>query len=134
MQQAFATLPEQLRVRLIELDAEHGLEGFARRYSRAKGQPFVSEGARTAGSSPPPNVSHPAVVRHPETGAPVLFVNPGFTIRFSGMSEGESEELVDQLATHATKPENVYRHRWQAGDVVLWDNFRRFCQTNCTGD
>ena len=65
---------------------------------------------------------HPVVVHHPETGAPALFVNPDYTIRFDGWTEAESEPLLRLLYEHASRPEISYRHRWSPGDFVLWDN------------
>ena len=38
-----------------------------------------------------------------------------------GVSEHESRGLLDILYAHLTKPEHVVRHRWQPGDVALWD-------------
>lgn len=70
---------------------------------------------------PPPN-THPVVRRHPETGRPALFVNNFFTTNFTGMTAAESRPLLDLIEHRATAPENVYRHRWQAGDAVMWDN------------
>jgi alpha-ketoglutarate-dependent taurine dioxygenase len=39
-----------------------------------------------------------------------------------GMDPGESRALLDDLLARATTPERVYRHEWQVGDVVVWDN------------
>lgn len=36
------------------------------------------------------------------------------------MEEEKSRALLDQLNTHATQPERVYRHRWSKGDLVFW--------------
>jgi taurine dioxygenase len=69
-----------------------------------------------------PPVIHPVVRIHPVTGRPSLFVNPGFTSHVVGMSRIESEHLLSMLYEHATQPEFVLRHRWQTGDVVIWDN------------
>ena len=38
------------------------------------------------------------------------------------MPEAEGRALLDELVAHATKPPFVYRHRWHAGDLVMWDN------------
>lgn len=67
-------------------------------------------------------VVHPVVRRHPITGRPNLFVNPGFTSHIVGFSRLESEHLLRLLYEHATQPEYLVRHRWRPGDVVLWDN------------
>jgi taurine dioxygenase len=66
--------------------------------------------------------SHPVVRTHPITGRKSLFVNPLFTQHFEDMSAEESKGLLDYLYKHLTRYEFVYRHRWQPGDVVMWDN------------
>jgi len=67
-------------------------------------------------------ISHPVVRVHPETGRKGLFVNPGFTSHIEGVSDAESRGILDLLYAHLTKPEHTVRHRWQAGDVGIWDN------------
>ncbi|MEQ1873387.1 MAG: TauD/TfdA family dioxygenase [Ilumatobacteraceae bacterium] len=69
-----------------------------------------------------PPVIHPVVRVHPTTGRRNLFVNPGFTSHVVGMSRIESEGLLQMLYAHMTQPIYVLRHRWRAGDVVIWDN------------
>lgn len=69
-----------------------------------------------------PPRAHPVVRTHPVTGRPALYVNPHFTIGFEDMTEAESRPLLNTLYDVAVKPENIYRHRWRAGDVVMWDN------------
>jgi len=39
-----------------------------------------------------------------------------------GMSREDGRALLDDLLARATVPERVYRHQWQVGDLVLWDN------------
>ena len=39
-----------------------------------------------------------------------------------GMPEAESRALIEKLTAHATRRENVYRHEWQLGDILIWDN------------
>jgi len=65
---------------------------------------------------------HPAVIRHPETGRKVLYVNPGFTVRFDGWTEEESRPLLDYLYRHAVRPEFTCRFQWREGSLAFWDN------------
>lgn len=66
--------------------------------------------------------SHPMVRVHPETGRKALFVNRGYTVGIEGMNATESDALLHELFELQTMPELVYRHRWQAGMVIIWDN------------
>lgn len=65
---------------------------------------------------------HPAVRRHPFSGARALFMNPIYSTRLEGMSEEDSAPILSRLYRHATRPEFCCRHRWGAGDLVIWDN------------
>lgn len=68
-----------------------------------------------------PPIAHPCVRTHDESGSRALYVSER-TSHFDGMSRAESAPLIDYLCRHATRPENVYRHQWQVGDLVCWDN------------
>lgn len=68
-----------------------------------------------------PPVTHPLVRRHPETGAQALYLGMHVS-HVVGMAEAEGRALLDDLLAHATAPRFVYTHRWQPGDVVMWDN------------
>lgn len=65
---------------------------------------------------------HPAIRRHPISGARALFLNPIYTTRLEGMSRADSAPLLTRLYRHATRPEFCCRHRWRSGDLVIWDN------------
>ena len=67
-------------------------------------------------------VTHPVVVRHPETGERVLFVSPSYTPRFEGWTEEESQSLLQFLFKHVQKPEFQCRFRWQEGSLAFWDD------------
>jgi taurine dioxygenase len=63
----------------------------------------------------------PAVIHHPITGRPILFVNPMHTHGFVGMEQKEAWPLIEELAAHATQDGFVYYHSWQVGDLLIWD-------------
>ncbi|MDF5807033.1 TauD/TfdA family dioxygenase [Pseudomonas aeruginosa] len=67
-------------------------------------------------------VVHPIVRTHPESGRKALFVSEGFTTRIVGLPADESAQLLAELYAHSVRPEHIYRHRWQAHDLVFWDN------------
>ncbi|KPK15543.1 MAG: hypothetical protein AMJ67_15055 [Betaproteobacteria bacterium SG8_41] len=69
-----------------------------------------------------PDVAHPVVRVHPDTGRKCLFVNEGYTTRILGMEEKESDALLGELFAHLYKPEFLYRHQWRVGDFLIWDN------------
>jgi taurine dioxygenase len=75
---------------------------------------------------------HPVVRTHPETGAGALFVNDNYVTRFDGWTEEESAPLLHYLYSVIARPENTYRHRWQEGDMLIWDN--RCAQHAVVGD
>lgn len=66
--------------------------------------------------------AHPVVRTHPETGAKGLFVNPTYTRYLVGVPADESEAILAFLYRHAIKEKFTFRHRWTAGDLVMWDN------------
>jgi len=61
---------------------------------------------------------------HPVTGRQCLYVNEGYTARLEGggLSEDEARALLDELLAHVTRPEFLYTHVWQPGDLLVWDN------------
>jgi taurine dioxygenase len=65
---------------------------------------------------------HPVVRVHPDSGRKCLFVNQGNTSHILGIHPKESRVLLDFLYKHATDAEHIYQHRWQPGDLVIWDN------------
>ena len=78
--------------------------------------------ARLGISRPPiPKAIHPLVMRHPDTGREILYVSKGITRNVIGMPRDESSALLKELHQHSTRPENVYAHDWQVGDLVMFD-------------
>jgi taurine dioxygenase len=65
---------------------------------------------------------HPVVITHPLSGRKSLYVNPGFTLRFEGWTQPESQPLLGYLYQHISRPEFCYRLQWQPGTLAFWDN------------
>lgn len=68
------------------------------------------------------DVVHPVVIRHPDTGRKILYVNPGFTLHFEGWTRAESKPLLRYLYAQATVPERTIRFRWREGSIAFSDN------------
>ena len=52
----------------------------------------------------------------------MFLTTPARCAAVSGLDAGGAAELIGELYEHSTRPDNVYRHEWQPGDVVMWDN------------
>jgi len=64
---------------------------------------------------------HPVVRVHPETGERTLVLGH-FVQRFIGLSQRDSDRLIELFHDHVTRLENTVRWRWTQGDVAIWDN------------
>jgi taurine dioxygenase len=115
MYQAYDELSGRMRKLVDGLTAMHTSAALVERNQSA-----VSDGLPIP-DVPPPS-EHPAVRTHPETGRKALYVNPYFTSHFKGMTVEESRPLLEYLYQRAARPENVYRHHWRQGDLLIWDN------------
>ena len=68
-----------------------------------------------------PPVTHPIVRTHPDTGEKALYL--GMHIgHIEGVPKKKGKKMLDALLNRSTVPENIYRHSWEKGDLVLWDN------------
>jgi taurine dioxygenase len=114
MVRAYDTLSPALREKLDTLDAVYDIG-----LTAGLGERDPQQTAEVRRLNPP--IAHPAVRTHPESGKRALYVSERVS-HFHGMTPDESRPLIDQLCAHATKPENVYRHQWQVGDLICWDN------------
>ena len=113
---AYEALPESMKRRLDGLKAIH-------RYSARR---------RVADSPRPkltreqldetPDIAHPIVRTHPYTGSKSLYITAGECVGIEGMPDDEAVELIAELDTHCVRPEFLYRHKWQVGDLLMWDN------------
>ena len=115
MRAAYDALDEGTRRRIAGLSAHHSLY-----HSQAKighvVQPGAGYGFHTKGAP-----LRPLVKIHPVTGRPALFIGR-HAHAIPGLDEAESERLLSDLVDFACRPPRTYAHRWQPGDVVIWDN------------
>jgi taurine dioxygenase len=65
---------------------------------------------------------HPAVIVHPVTGRPALYVDPVYTTRFEGWTKEESHALLGHLQRHSTNENFTCRLRWSVRTLAIWDN------------
>jgi taurine dioxygenase len=113
---AYEALPTVMKKRLDGLKAIH-------RYSmrrRVENSPRPKLTAAQIAETP--DVAHPIIRTHPFTGRKAIYVTAGECIGVEGMPQDEAVDLIAELDAHCVKPEFLYRHHWQAGDLVMWDN------------
>lgn len=106
-----AELRDALRGRMIKHDGTYNSGGYVRAGVRVDDNPETCEGQ-----------PHPAICRHPSGGPDVLYLGRRRNAYVMGLPLAESEALLDRVWEHACRPENVYKHRWRVGDVLMWDN------------
>ena len=68
-----------------------------------------------------PPVEQPVIRTHPATGRPNLYIGRHAS-HIVGEDHDESRRLLERLCEDACRPPRIYIHRWEAGDLVLWDN------------
>lgn len=119
MYKGYETLSEPMKHLLDGLKAEHD---FAYTQATQIASKSYTRPASADELAKVPPVQHPVVRTHPESKRKALYVNPGMTTRIVDLAPDESRAVLDFLYAHSTKPQFVYRHRWQIGDVVFWDN------------
>lgn len=78
---------------------------------------------RNPAYNPPQPAAHPLLCTHPQTRRKMLFVSPSSAHRIEGLDDAaDAKTLLDNLLVHATQDKLVWRHHWQPGDVIVWDN------------
>ena len=118
---AYETLPTATKGRLDGLKAIHRYSSRRRVENSPRPKLTAAQIAET------PDVAHPIVRTHPHTGRKAIYVTAGECVGIvlkSGetMPEDEALDLIAELDAHCIKPEFLYRHKWQVGDLVMWDN------------
>ena len=116
MKAATDGLDEDMRARIDGLVAIHGYGATSGRDGEAKTS-LLTEAQKAA----TPTVSHPLVRRHSVTGEKALYAVAGTAYAIEGMAEAEAEALIADLKAHALQDEYLYEHKYEVGDVTIWD-------------
>ena len=66
-------------------------------------------------------IPRPLVAVHRESGRKALCL-ASHIASIVGMADDEAQALIDDLVERAAVPANCYTHRWEPGDLLLWDN------------
>lgn len=116
---AYDALAPELKTQLAGKRSTHSY--FAKMLARKRAVGLTREVTREHLDKTPP-VAHPVFRTHPVTGRKCIYVTEGECTGIDGMEEGEALRLISTLHRHLIDPRFQYRHRWQAGDVLMWDN------------
>jgi alpha-ketoglutarate-dependent taurine dioxygenase len=111
---AYEALPDEEKARLEQIRIVHTIEASQRLHN-----PSPSEEEVARWRMRPPK-EHPLVWKH-ENGRRSLVIGATAS-HVAGEDEAEGKALLQELLEHATAPERVYRHTWEVGDLVIWDN------------
>lgn len=102
---AYATLPRRVRKLLEGRTIDHVVSGL------------------TLDEQQEASATHPIFRVHPLSRNTALYMStPERCAAVSGMSPQLAAATVAYLFKHSTREDNVYRHAWSPGDVVMWDN------------
>jgi len=115
MAAALDALEEPVRRRLQGLSAVHV-------YQSSHSERQLMTLPSSAKERVPNAVLHPILRTHPETGRTSIYINPIRIEGILGLNHSEALPLLDKLLEHATAPRFQYRHEWEPGDLVMWDN------------
>ncbi len=109
---AWAEMPEALKARIRGRGIWHRYS-----HSRAKISPELATLAKFNKWS---DQHWQSVWTNPANGREALYI-ASHAFRVDGYDDTESEALLEELTEFATRPEFLYRHQWQVGDVLIWD-------------
>ena len=110
---AYDALPERTKAEIEKLQLEHSVTN-----SRAFfGWHEFSDEERAA----LPPIAHPLVRVHPGSKRKTLYMG-SHASHVVGWAVADGRALLYELTDFATQREFVYKHAWQVGDFVIWDN------------
>jgi taurine dioxygenase len=111
---AFEALPAERQAELEKIQVVHSRAHLIQKYNRAALSAEDLEKMK--------DVIHPVVVRSPIDGRKAFFVTNGSTKSVVGMTQEDGMALIGELIRHTSQDQFVYPHKWQAGDVLIWND------------
>lgn len=115
---AYDALSSGLKATLESLEAEHSNEHIFGENAVRR----LKMGGRVSNPAAVGSAVHPVVIRHPQTGRKLLYVNPGFTRHFVGWTRDESLALLTYLFEHMKQDRFSTQYSWEPGSIAMWDN------------
>ena len=109
---AYEELPETIKRQIEGRRVHHSFVGSLRR----RGHALTDQQLKTK-----PDVFHPVVRRHPADGRKSIWASLNAE-GIVGMPEPEGRNLLAELVAFATQDRFVYRHKWERGDILVWDD------------
>jgi taurine dioxygenase len=113
---AYDALPAERRAQLDRMVVHHSYQYFMA--TREYGRMTLSPELRAAN----PDVFHPLVRVHPANGRRALWASTGTVKGIVGMPNPDGLKLMEELVDFITQERFIYRHKWQVGDILVWDN------------
>jgi taurine dioxygenase len=69
-----------------------------------------------------PPTTHPAVITHPISHLPALYISEGFTTGIVGLNHEENKQIIAKLFEFIHQDKYIRTHIWKEGDLLMWDN------------
>lgn len=120
MERVFRDLPEDLRKYTRDRRAFHDATHYYKIRAEDIDRPLIELVEKFRAMAP--GCWHPMVIRHPITDAESLYLSEGFTMALEGLSIAENKQLLPRFFEFIRREEHVHAHRWQSGDLLMWDN------------
>ena len=121
MYEAYTRLPQELKDRIEGRTVLQAFDEYQDRRIDLAARPL----------SGVPHCVQPIVLRHPDTGRRAIYVNRLMSHRIEGLSDAESDALLEELFQYTEDPAIRYQHVWRPGDLLMWDNL---CSTHARTD
>ena len=117
MSAAYDELPNGWKEHLEGLEAIHDMGTFRNDFYKEGGIDSVNNALKKVGSA-----VHKIIETHPISGLKYLNVNQSFTRNIINESQGPSDNILQFLYQHISKPEFQVRFHWEDNSIAIWDN------------